>query len=228
MHLGSAAQPTAYPGWPAQFSSEFSQLSSQLREPELWVSAAAAAVSVAAVALLAVSVLTAMAVFAAVVLEVVASAAAVVAAASVVVAVASAAAVVVAAESAAVAVAADSGVPDSPGCRSFLPRGPRSWLRDSSPGRAPESGRATEFGRAQKLRSRPSLRSRLRIPEPMSLQQGSSLVDLAPECRRAEVALASSVGPGQWTRSAGPPEEPCCNDVYRQKEESEYKQKYVA
>ena len=166
--LGSVAQSTAYPGWPARFS--------RLQEPELWVSAAAAAVSVVVVALLAVSVLTAMAVFAAVVLEAVASASAV----AVSVVAAFAVAIVVAAESAVVAAAADSAVPSPPGPRSALSRGPRSRRRDWHLGRAPE------------CRSRPSLHFRLRIPESMYLQQDSSSAGLAPGCCLAGAASVSS------------------------------------
>ena len=100
---------------------------------------------------------------------------------------AAAAVVVVAAESAALA-AADWAVPSPDGPRSALSREPKSWLRDSSLGRAP------------RLRPRPSLHSRLRIPEPRCPQPDLSLVDFEPECHRAEAVSESLEGPGQLTR----------------------------
>ena len=70
-------------------------------------------------------------------------------------------------------------VPSSPGPRSSLSRGPKSWLRDS------------HLGRALECRSQPNPRLQLRIPEPRDLMLDLSVVDLELGCHWAEAVSES-------------------------------------
>ena len=136
---------------------------------------------------------------AAVVLVVAAAVAAAVAAVVAAALVAVAAVAVVAAVGALmlVAVAADSVVPSLLEPQSSQFRGPMSWPRDSC------------LGRMLVCRPSPNLRLQLRIPEPLEVVLGWSLVDSAILRHPAEAASVFGVEPSQWARLE-PPEERSC------------------
>ena len=106
---------------------------------------------------------------------------AVAAAAAVVVFAAAAVVVVVAVAVVVVAlvVAAASLALSPPGLWSSLSQGPRSWPRDSHPGRSPV------------FWFQPTRHLQLQIPEPSELLMGLSAADSALWCPQAEVALKS-------------------------------------